>query len=243
MGGTLAHPRPSFNALLTEVCRGAGLDVTLEQTVLAEVAVWAKVAQREGGGRGFSLSPERSREFWSWIYASFLDELGHSDATHVAQELFHAFTRPDNYELFDDALPALEQLRAAGMRLGVISNWEAWAEQLLCALKIDQFFECAVISGMVGVEKPDPEIFRRAVETAGLEPWQAMHVGDNPVDDFAGAQAAGLTAVLIDRTSAAPAVAGRPYLMIPLVRPMEPAPPPGIKIASLTELPRLLGIA
>ncbi len=244
VGGTLAHPKPSFNALLTEICCRAGLDVTLERAVLAEAAVWARVAELEGGGRGFSLSPERSRQFWHWVYGSFLEELGHSSATHVTHDLFEAFTKPESYELFADALPALEQLHGAGVRLGVISNWEAWAEQLLVALGIARFFEWSLISGVIGIEKPDPEIFRRAVESAGIEPHEAMHVGDNPVDDFGGALTAGLSAVLVDRSGAAQTAGGRPYLMVPFVRGDEPAPDTaaGATIASLTELPGLLGI-
>ena len=250
MGGTLAHPKPSFNALLTEICCQAGLDVTLERAVLAETAVWARVAELEGGGRGFSLSPERSREFWHWVYTSFLEELGHAEATHVTHALFAGFTRPENYELYEDVFPVLERLHAAGLRLGVISNWEAWAGDLLRSLGIDHFFECAFISGVVGVEKPDPEMFRRAVATTGIAPSQAMHVGDNPVDDFAGAHSAGLTPVLIDRTAAAEEAAGRPYLMVPFVRTdtdrerkgQDPRTTAGATIASLAELPRLLGI-
>ena len=67
MGGTLAHPRPSFNGLLAEVCRREGLDVSPDRAILAEPAVWTRIAEQLGGGRGFSLSTDRSREFWFWV--------------------------------------------------------------------------------------------------------------------------------------------------------------------------------
>lgn len=199
MGGTLAHPRPSFNGLLSQVCRREGLDVSLERAITAEPAVWGRIAAQLNGGRGFSLSPERSHEFWLWVYGVFLEELGFPDARHVPQRLFDAFIRPENYQPFDDTLPALTRLHEQGFNIGIISNWEAWAGDLLRVLGLADLLDYTVVSGSVGFEKPDPEIFQFALAAADVPPAQAMHVGDNPVDDVEGALRAGMHAVLIDR--------------------------------------------
>ncbi|MSQ24173.1 MAG: HAD family hydrolase [Chloroflexi bacterium] len=244
VGGTLAHPRPSFNGLLAEVCCRAGLSVTLEAATLAEAAVWQKIAQREGGGRGFTLSAASSREFWLWVYGAFLDELGAPVPNEViAEDLFNTFTQPENYQLYDDALPILDRLKAAGIRMGIISNWEPWAAQLLDALGIRDYFDCTSISGELGFEKPDPAIFRHALAAAGLTAGEVLHVGDNPLDDVAGARAAGLRAVLIDRAGEVDGEPNRPYLMIPPVVGPTLATDESPRIRSLLELAPLLGLS
>lgn len=253
MGGTLAHPRPSFNALLSEVCRREGLDVTVEQATRAEPAVWARIAAARGGGRGFSLSPERSREFWHWVYRSFLEELGYASEEALPRRLFETFTQPENYQLFDDVLPTLDRLRAAGMRIGIISNWEGWASELLAALGLAPYVNYTVVSGSVGWEKPDAEIFHWALREAGLEPAEAMHVGDNPRDDVQGAIAVGMRAVLIDRSleespglnadaDLAEQFTRRAPLIPADVEESAPLPAEAITVASLLEIPSLLGL-
>lgn len=200
VGGTLAHPSPSFNGLFAQVCRAQGLAVTEEEAIQAEPRVWAKIAERLDGGRGFSLSTEDSHSFWLWVYRVFLEEVGHSNHHEVPERLYATFTRPESYQLYDDALPALQRLHAAGLCLGVISNWESWADALLDSLGIRSYFQCALISGVFGVEKPDPAIFHRALQTAGATPSEALHVGDNPLDDVQGAMQVGMHAVLLERT-------------------------------------------
>lgn len=259
MGGTLAHPRPSFNGLLAQVCRREGLDVSLEQAMQAEPAVWARIGEQLDGGRGFSLSPARSHAFWLWVYGVFLEELGYPDAQPLPQRLFETFSRPESYQLFDDALPALVRLREAGFQIGIISNWEAWAGELLIALGLADLIDFTVVSGTVGFEKPDPQIFQFALTAAAVDPPEAMHVGDNPLDDVEGALRVGLRAVLIDRSRASPVnedVFGALAVQAserraPLIPPSSRAPSPkeagqgapaSFTVGSLTELPALLGI-
>ncbi len=98
-----------------------------------------------------------------------------------------------------DGVPeALSRLRAAGVRLGVVSNSEGAVEELLEAVGLRPFLELVVDSGREGVSKPDPEIFRRALERMEASPADAIYVGDVPGVDVAGARAAGLGAVLLD---------------------------------------------
>jgi HAD superfamily hydrolase (TIGR01549 family) len=94
--------------------------------------------------------------------------------------------------------PALERLRAAGYRLGVISNSDGRAAAALAACGLLEHFEIVVDSGEVGIEKPDPRIFRFALEQMGLAPGDAIYVGDLYEVDVVGARAAGLDVVLLD---------------------------------------------
>ncbi len=98
----------------------------------------------------------------------------------------------------EDAAAALGALRSRGYRLGVVSNSNGGVGARLDAAGLREFFECIVDSELVGVEKPDPAIFRIAAEELGAAPGECVYVGDFHALDVVGARAAGMHAVLID---------------------------------------------
>jgi HAD superfamily hydrolase (TIGR01662 family) len=100
--------------------------------------------------------------------------------------------------------PCLEELRAQGYYLGVISNSVGTMEQQLARLGLARYFQAILDSALVGVEKPHPEIFQLALARAGVSASQAVFVGDTYSTDVGGAQLAGLHGVLIDRVGAYP---------------------------------------
>jgi len=95
----------------------------------------------------------------------------------------------------------LGELRRRGYRLAIISNADGRVQALLDGLGLLRHFEFVIDSGTVGVEKPDPRIFHMALERMGIEPHDAVYVGDVYEIDVAGARAAGLRAVLLDPLS------------------------------------------
>jgi putative hydrolase of the HAD superfamily len=92
----------------------------------------------------------------------------------------------------------LRGLRADGYRLGVVSNSNGTIERGLGECGFGGLFETVLDSAVVGVEKPDPEIFRIALARLSARAEEAVHVGDLPSVDVAGARAAGLAAFLLD---------------------------------------------
>ena len=98
--------------------------------------------------------------------------------------------------LFPDALQTLAALRGAGFKLGLITNGSVRMQsgKLEC-LSLPAMFDTVLISDAEGVSKPDPEIFRRALERLGVDAAHACYVGNHPEVDVAGARAAGLRAV------------------------------------------------
>lgn len=92
----------------------------------------------------------------------------------------------------------LQRLRAAGIRLGVVSNSDGRVDQALAAAGLRAYFDVVVDSELAGVEKPDPRIFAIALEALGVAPGEALYIGDIYEVDVVGAQAAGLTAALVD---------------------------------------------
>src|SRR5262249_30401324 len=107
------------------------------------------------------------------------------------------------------AAAALAALRARGFRVGVVSNADGRVAALLEAAGLAPHLETIVDSHHEGVEKPDPEIFRRALARLGVPAERTAYVGDIHSIDVLGARAAGLAAILIDETGGS-AHAGRP---------------------------------
>jgi putative hydrolase of the HAD superfamily len=115
-------------------------------------------------------------------------------------EILPCLTDAVVFTAFPDAAPALDALTAQGRRLAVVSNWDVSLPPVLRRLGLASHFELVVHSAGVGAAKPDPRPFLVALERLELAPAECVHVGDDPVNDVEGAAAAGLRAILVDRT-------------------------------------------
>lgn len=103
-----------------------------------------------------------------------------------------------------DTHTALSALKNAGLKLGVVSNSDGRVEEALEAAGLRGYFDVVVDSTLAGVEKPDPAIFRTALDTLGVPADEALYVGDLYEVDVLGAQAAGMAAVLLQPSGAPP---------------------------------------
>ena len=136
-------------------------------------------------------------------------ELGEADAGAWFDAYFDHYQ--ESWRLHPDAIPCLDALEHAGVRLGLITNGDlAFQRRKLQATGLESRFEQVIASGSVGVAKPDPAIFLHACELFGVAPASAVYVGDRLRTDAIGAAAAGLTGVWLDRhgASVAPQSAG-----------------------------------
>jgi putative hydrolase of the HAD superfamily len=226
-GETLVHPHPSFAELFSDVLRGEGVSVDAARIQERVPVVAERFRAAADRNEGWSTDPGRSKAFWLDVYRLFLRSLGAPDDPALAGTLYEAFSDHANYALFDDVRPSLEALAAAGLGLGLISNFEDWLEVLLERLDVTRYFPVRVISGIEGIEKPDPHIFRIALDRAGVVPHDAAYVGDNPEFDVAPAAEVGMFPVLLDRHDRyADGFAG---------------PPEAPRITSLRDLPAIVG--
>lgn len=103
------------------------------------------------------------------------------------------------FEAYPDAPAALAELRARGLRLICVSNWDCALSEVLARVGLGERFDGVVASALAGARKPDPAIFEDALELAGCSAAEALHVGDSDVD-VDGARAAGIEVLRIDRT-------------------------------------------
>lgn len=105
------------------------------------------------------------------------------------------------YRALPDARPALDALRADGVALAVVSDWDHTLPRVLAGVGLADAFDAVVTSASVGAAKPDPAPFRAALARLGVDPDAAVHCGDDPVRDGEGAAAAGVRPLLIDRSA------------------------------------------
>jgi putative hydrolase of the HAD superfamily len=103
-----------------------------------------------------------------------------------------------------EAPGALDALRRLGLRLAVVSNSNGTVARILESLDLARWLDIVVDSAVVGFEKPDPRIFHHAASALGVEPGEAVHVGDLYSVDVVGARAAGVRAILLDPFGAWP---------------------------------------
>jgi putative hydrolase of the HAD superfamily len=117
-----------------------------------------------------------------------------------------AFANCPKWELIDDVSEVLGRLKELQLPLGLVANWDANLGDVAARLKINDYFKVIVASQAVGVEKPDPEIFRIAIDLLGsaIKPESILYVGNEYKADVVGSRAAGLTPVLIDRNDLYP---------------------------------------
>jgi HAD superfamily hydrolase (TIGR01549 family) len=138
-----------------------------------------------------------------WLYFNLVLEHGGialSDATDAALAELYAYHQQWNlWELVADAAPAvLDALRAHGLRLVVVSNANGRLRTVFSRIGLASRVDCLIDSHEEGVEKPDPHLFRIALDRAGARADTAVHIGDFYHVDVVGARAAGLRAVLVD---------------------------------------------
>jgi HAD superfamily hydrolase (TIGR01662 family) len=118
-------------------------------------------------------------------------------ARAIGVEITAAWQRHENFELYEDALPVLEELRALGLKLGLVSN--SARDMLEFARHHGLDVDAGISSFHHGKTKPHASIFRAALELLEVDPNDAAMVGDTVEDDVEGARAIGMQAVLVDR--------------------------------------------
>jgi putative hydrolase of the HAD superfamily len=150
------------------------------------------------------------RAFWLDLWAEGFRQLGvPADlAVTFADELLDPANGGDLQTVYPDVVPTLEGLLKGGKQLGVISNFSSNCQDLLRQLGLEGYFDFFIVSGILGVEKPDPQIFEAAVAASRRDKAGMVYIGDSIHHDIDGAAEAGLDAVLIDRENRHPEFRG-----------------------------------
>ncbi|MFZ4640060.1 MAG: HAD-IA family hydrolase [Nodosilinea sp.] len=113
--------------------------------------------------------------------------------------LYAHFATATPWVVYADVPAALQRWQRQGIELGIISNFDSRLYRVLDALNLASYFQSVTLASEVGIAKPDPQIFQVALQKHRCEADSAWHVGDSQVDDVAGARAAGLRPIWIQR--------------------------------------------
>jgi putative hydrolase of the HAD superfamily len=194
---TLAKPGPDLGPEGYERL-GRRFGLTLEPGRYAEARVKAvETLERH---------PELDHDEEVWVL--FTERIirgmgGDSDrAYECAVEMTRAWERAEHFELYDDVLPVLADLRRRGLKVGLVSNTSRDLDEFVRHHRLD--VDAALTSRVHGKTKPHETIFRAALERLGVAAEEAAMVGDSPDDDIDGARALGMRAFLIDRENRYP---------------------------------------
>ena len=163
---------------------------------------------RESAALNLRRHPELLHDdtVWHRFTAEIFVRMGGPEAiaSECATEIEQGWEVSENFELFEDALPVLEELRAAELRLGLVSNGIRDLNEFVVHHRLD--VDAIVGSRAHGYVKPHPTIFQSALQQLGVDAPAAVMVGDSLEEDIAGARALGMRAILIDRENRHPDV-------------------------------------
>jgi putative hydrolase of the HAD superfamily len=195
VGGTLIEPWPSVGHAYAEIA------AQFQMMGVDPAALNGEFLRVWQARRRFDYSREAWRQLVDQTFAPLSRE-PLSDACFDA--IYGHFSRKAAWRIFGDVLPALAHLRSHGVQCGLISNWDERLRPLLDELDLTRQFEVIGISCEAGYAKPAPEIFAQVARSFSLPAHSILHVGDSASEDFAGAQAAGMQAILLDRADVRP---------------------------------------
>ena len=197
--GTLFHLTKTVGDHYAYVGREVGLDLDAQKLESAFQAAWKQMPRRPAidGPR-----EDDDKGWWRELVGRVFDQvaplLSELDRDNFFEIAYEHFAEAGVWQLYPEVPEVLEQLRPR-FQLAVVSNFDGRLRFILQHLGISNYFSYIFISSELGADKPDPEIFRRAVTIMHLKADQVLHVGDDPERDWKAAAAAGLLVFRLDR--------------------------------------------
>jgi len=175
------------------------LNLDAQQLERAFAAAWKQMPQRpaiegprENDDKGWW------RELVDHVFDQVAPSLSNLDRDNFFEVAYEHFAEADVWELYPEVPEVLEQLRPR-FQLAVVSNFDGRLRFILQHLGISKYFSYIFISSELGADKPDPEIFRRALTVMHLEANDVLHVGDDSERDWKAAKEASLLVFQLDR--------------------------------------------
>jgi putative hydrolase of the HAD superfamily len=196
--GTLVRLEPPWERLPALLRSRHGIGVSEEDArtaILAEISYY-RDHHREGRDES-SLADLRRR--CAGVLRAELPALAGLPEAAVVELLLDSI----QFTPYPDAAPVLGVVRSLGVRAAVVSNWDCSLGQVLDDLGLGGLLNAVVTSAVAGAAKPDPEIFRVALQELRCSAGKALFVGDSLETDVEGARGAGIRAILVDRGATA----------------------------------------
>ena len=197
--GTLFYLNGTVGDHYALVGSEVGLDLDARELERAFHAAWKKMPQRA------AIDAPRENDdkgWWRELVDLVLDQVAPSlsefDRDNFFEVAYEHFAEAGVWQLYPEVPGVLEQLQPR-LQLAVISNFDGRLRLILEHRGISKFFRHLFVSSEIGADKPDPDIYRRALKFIDLKPNEVLHVGDDPKCDWEAASAAGLSILRLDR--------------------------------------------
>ena len=197
--GTLFYLTKTVGDHYALVGSDVGLTLDAQQLDRAFFTAWKQMPERpvidgprENDDKGWW------RELVDLVLNQVAPSLSEMDRDNFFEIAYEHFAEAEVWQLYPEVFDVLEKLQPR-FQLAVISNFDGRLRFILEHLGISKFFTHILISSEIGADKPDPEIYRRALKFVDLNPDQVLHIGDDPARDWKAATAAGLSIFALDR--------------------------------------------
>lgn len=223
--GTLFRVRGGVGQIYWEIAKPFGIKASPEAIERAFQEVFPNAPPLVFSRLQAGLLRRSEKEWWHGVVQDVFHRVGMiRNFDEYFEEVFRAFAGIRGWELYPETREALQHLRKAGFILGIISNFDSRILTVCTDLEIFEYLDSIQISSREGAAKPDPKIFRKALQHHGLLPREAVHVGNSVEDDVQGAGEAGLIPIYLNRDQ-------------------EPSKPEGVvSIRNLTEIFSLVNL-
>jgi putative hydrolase of the HAD superfamily len=198
--GTLFYLTKTVGDHYAYVGREVGLELDAQKLESAFHAAWQQMPRRPAIVDGPRENDDKGwwRELVGHVFDQVAPSVNELDRDNFFEVAYEHFAEPGVWELYPEVTEVLEQLRPR-FQLAVISNFDGRLRFILQHLGISNYFSYIFISSELGADKPDLEIFRRALKIMQLNADEVLHVGDDPERDWKAAAAAGLLVFRLDR--------------------------------------------
>jgi putative hydrolase of the HAD superfamily len=195
--GTLFHPARPIGELYAMVAGRHGLRVDPAELQPRFRRAFASAPPLAFPGCPPDQLRAREKAWWRAVVMEVFADIAFPNFDAYFEDLFAFFATAAAWRLDPEAPALLRLLRERGLRILLVSNFDARVRAVLAALAIAPLIDHVTLSSEAGAAKPDPAIFAAALTAARLSPADLLHVGDTVREDLAGARAAGVAVVLV----------------------------------------------
>ena len=201
--GTLFGVKQSIGEIYSSLARTASVTTDAHAVNRAFYQSFAAAERMAFPDASPEAIPELEFRWWKRIVSETFERVGalekFDDFDNFYTGLYGYFETAAPWRLYDDTLAALNRWQGMGIELGIISNFDSRLYRVLSVLSLDSYFQSVTISSEAGAAKPSADIFQAALAKHGCTAQQVWHIGDSEAEDYAGAQAVGMRAILIAR--------------------------------------------
>ncbi|MEL6938522.1 MAG: HAD-IA family hydrolase [Cyanobacteria bacterium J06598_1] len=201
--GTLFGVKGSVGELYSSLARTANVNTDSQAVNRAFFQSFAAAERMAFPGAEAAAIPELEYRWWKAVVSETFERVGalnkFEDFDNFYAGLYGYFETSAPWQIYPDTLASLARWKSMGIPLGIISNFDSRLHRVLGVLGLSDYFQSVTLSSEVGAAKPAAAIFQAALQKHDCEAEDAWHIGDSEAEDYAGARAVGMKAILVAR--------------------------------------------